>query len=260
MWTGIRSDGSAPGGDHLRRAARRTSSVWAARPSRPVSSCRTLSDSPTPCGPTSRDRVEVDPLARRLAHQVDRQLGVDEQVAPVVERGADAVAGVGGDEHPRERRRRLAGDERLAHPQPHPRRAGLRERALRGTGSPSPCGSRRPGRWGRTGARRPASGPGGGGPASSAATPSSIAQPPRDRARDRARRSPPASVMTASTSSTLRPGRTTSLGDGQRRERHRAQDLDRDPADQRPVGLDGTAEQRRGRPGVLRAADPTGRA
>src|SRR5918994_98879 len=43
-----------------------------------------------------RDRVEMHPLPRRLAHEVDRQLGVDEEMAPVVERGADAVAGVGG--------------------------------------------------------------------------------------------------------------------------------------------------------------------
>ena len=66
----------------------------------------------------------------------------------------------------------------------------------------------------------------------------------------------PASLITASTSSTLRPGRTTSRGDRERGERHGAQDLDRDPADEHARGLDGPAEQRRGRPGVLRAGVP----
>src|SRR5918992_3827941 len=45
---------------------------------------------PDPVRTDARDRVEVHPFAGRLAHEMDRQLGVDEQVLVVVERRADA--------------------------------------------------------------------------------------------------------------------------------------------------------------------------
>ena len=79
--------------------------------------------------PGARDRVEADPLAGRLAHQVDRQLRVDEEPAAEVERRADAVAGVGRHEHAGQRRVRLALDQRLAHAQPDLAGPGLQEPA-----------------------------------------------------------------------------------------------------------------------------------
>ena len=133
------------------------------------------------------------------------------------------------------------------------RRAGLEERPARGSGSPSRCGSRPPGPSGRTGAPRRASGPGGGGSSGTTTGSRIAAQPPRGRARDLARRRRRAAAPAPS--STLRPGRRTRRR-GQRRERDRAQDLDRDPPDEPAVALERGAEQRGRRAGVLRAGVP----
>ena len=50
--------------------------------------------------------------------QVHRQVRIDEDEVPVVERARDAVSRVGGDEHAGEGRDRLARDQRMAHAQP----------------------------------------------------------------------------------------------------------------------------------------------
>jgi hypothetical protein len=60
---------------------------------------------------------------------VNAQVGVDEDELAVVERAADAVAGVGRAQDALERRRLLAGDERHPHPQPDGRRSRLPEAA-----------------------------------------------------------------------------------------------------------------------------------
>ena len=95
---------------------------------RPRSSQSVVSASPTPS--TRVIGVQAHPLAVGRAQQVDGQLGVDEQVLAPVERGADAVADVGGDHEALQRRRLLALDERAAHAHPDRRRAGLEEAAV----------------------------------------------------------------------------------------------------------------------------------
>src|SRR4029450_992523 len=47
-----------------------------------------------------RDRVQADPVPLRHAVQMHAQVDVDEEVAGPVEGGADAVACIGGDQHP----------------------------------------------------------------------------------------------------------------------------------------------------------------
>src|SRR3954452_13156765 len=42
-------------------------------------------------------RLEADPLPKRPAEQVDRQVAIDEHVFGEIQRRADAVAGIGGD-------------------------------------------------------------------------------------------------------------------------------------------------------------------
>src|SRR5215216_362314 len=59
--------------------------------------------------------LEGDPLAGRGAEEVDGEVGVDEAPSLVVEGGADAVAGVGGDQDPAQRRGGLAGEQGVAH-------------------------------------------------------------------------------------------------------------------------------------------------
>src|SRR2546423_13314175 len=70
------------------------------------------------CAAQQRARVEADPLALRLALQVDREIGVDEQEAVEGQYGADAVAEVGRRHQPRQRRERLVCKQRMtqAHP------------------------------------------------------------------------------------------------------------------------------------------------
>ena len=183
-----------------------------------------------------RDRVEADPLADRHPVQVDAQVDVDEQVTRPVERRADPVAGVGRDQHPLQRSRLLAGDQRVAHPHPDTVAGpGLEEALRRRTGTPSPCGSRRPGRWRRT---APATAAGGvAGVAASGAVDAGEAGGQLDRRRASAPGRGPdqlarrRAASDAESSSTLRPGRTTSALTVQRRDRHRPQDLEGDPAD-----------------------------
>ena len=80
------------------------------------------------------------------------------------------------------------------------------------------------------------------------------------RPRARISTSPSASLSSASTICTRRPGRTTRASTATGADRHRAQDLEGDPADLELLGLrqplDLAAEQRRGRPGVLGARVP----
>ena len=130
-----------------------------------------------------RRRVEADPLAARRASEVDRQVDVDEDEAAEVERRADAVAGVGGDRDPLKRGRLLAGDERMAHPQPRGRRARPRELpgnepVLHGRVVADVCSV------GKNATSRPSAGPGGPRPA---AAPRRFPRPPiRARRRGRA--------------------------------------------------------------------------
>src|SRR5215218_10714299 len=60
-------------------------------------------------------RLQGDPVAGREAPEVDGEVGVDEAPVLVVEGGADAVAGVGGDQDPAQRGGGLAGDQGVAH-------------------------------------------------------------------------------------------------------------------------------------------------
>jgi len=60
----------------------------------------------------NRARVEAHPLADRKPVEVYREVRIDEQLARVVERHADAVARVGCREHALDRRRHFAGDDR----------------------------------------------------------------------------------------------------------------------------------------------------
>ena len=73
---------------------------------------------PTPSGSAQVVASRHDPFPAWKAAERDVQVGVDEQPAVVVQRGADAVAGVGGHQHPVARIRFLALDQR--HPHPHP--------------------------------------------------------------------------------------------------------------------------------------------
>ena len=84
---------------------------------------------PIPFGRGRVDGVDADPLALRHPLEVDGEVDVDEEEAAEVERGADPVADVGGDQGALQRRRLLAGDQRLAHPQPDGRRPRLEEAA-----------------------------------------------------------------------------------------------------------------------------------
>ena len=74
-----------------------------------------------------RRGVEAHPLARGLAVQVHRQLGVDEVPRRQVELARHAVAAVCHGEHPLQRARVLAGHEGVAQPGPDRGRAGLDE-------------------------------------------------------------------------------------------------------------------------------------
>ena len=108
------------------RAARRegrghrgaTSSACAPRATGPVRSLSTELASPAPPSAICVSRVEQHPLAHRLAQEVHGELGVDEQVAAPVEHVGGAVAGVGDDHHALARRRLLALDDRDPHARP----------------------------------------------------------------------------------------------------------------------------------------------
>src|SRR5207248_461185 len=75
--------------------------------------------------------VDADPLPLRHAEEVNGEIRVDEQVRPEVELCADPVPRVGGAQHARQRRDRLAFEERHAHPHPYRRGPWLGEGAAR---------------------------------------------------------------------------------------------------------------------------------
>ena len=118
-------DGSSPRPPEAQRSA--TSNVWRrfrsgrARPQHRVGQ-------PDAGRLRHRDRVEADPLALRHPVQVDGQIDVDEHEALVVER-RDLRCRSRPPSGPLQRRRLLAGDQRMAHPHPADAGAGLDERA-----------------------------------------------------------------------------------------------------------------------------------
>ena len=173
-----------------------------------------------------------DPLTRGQAPQGHRQVGVDEEQAAVVERRAHAVAGVRRDQHPVARRGLRALDQRHAHAHPGPRRTGLDVRAVheadlhRGVvadvlpgGKKSRGLGRRPGR--AAAARR-----------AGAASRSTASVRMRQAARSQI--SAPPLDSTPSTSSTLRPGRTTSADTSSRAIGTGREDLERDAREHAP--------------------------
>ena len=189
--------------------------------------------------------------------QVDGEVGVDEAPAPVVEGGADPVAGVGRRQHPGQRRRRLARDQRVAHAHPRRRRALLQERAghepdlhgrvvadvLAGREERRrPAGARPREPWRRD---QPAGQPQLGAPDAQRRGPHHLDLAGRQGRLDQLDAAP----------APQQPGRHPELGD-----RQRPRDLEGDPGHRQvvpvPEALHGTAQQRRRRPGVLQPRRP----
>ena len=90
--TGARCAPRAPVTGPARAASARSA------PAEPASSLSTASARPDAQRARPRHRVQADPLAGRLAREVDGELGVDEQEAAEVQRAAHPVARVRGDE------------------------------------------------------------------------------------------------------------------------------------------------------------------
>ena len=103
----------------------RRSSACAPRATGPDRSLSTEFASPAPPSAICVCRVQQHPLPHRLAQEVHRELGVDEQVAAPVEHVGGAVAGVGDDHDALARARLLALDERDPHARPDRRRPAV---------------------------------------------------------------------------------------------------------------------------------------
>ena len=134
------------------RGARRTATARTCRTAR-RRSCSTPLASPIPAAPETVCASSADPLARGLAMQVHRQLGVDEQ--PFLERKdrTQAVGEVGGRAGPHERRRRDARQQLATQANPG-------DRVTRAGRPADEDGSRsRPDRRGRRPRRTPATAP-----------------------------------------------------------------------------------------------------
>ena len=114
---------------------------------------------------------------------------------------------------------------------------GLDEAAARRAATPSPCGSRRPGRSGRTRPRSPARGRAA---ARRGRSPRRAGRRGAVRIRQALARtsgSPSSSRSSASISCTRRPGRTIRASTATGADRHRAQDLEGDAADLELLGV-----------------------
>ena len=179
--------------------------------------------------------------ADRLAQQVDGEVGVDEDRVVPVERGAHSVAGIG------RMKARCSGV--VSSPATSGTRGRIQTVAGPGStkppvtnGTPSPCGSRPPGRWRRTRPRPRRPGPAAAAPARPAAGRSPArARPGRGSARRPDRRA----SLEQLDAPPVAPARHSGTA---RRERHRLQDLERDPPDAqalaRLVALDRARHQR----------------
>ena len=235
-----------------------TRSVCSARPKRPRSSPRTDSAVALPrsCGRVTASTQTHSPSGRRSS--LHGQVDVDEDELAEVDRGADPVADVGGDQDALQGRRLLVPDEGVAHPQPGGRRADLGEAAgdeadlHRRVVALALAGREEAVRAGLARQRR--------------------ARRDRDRLGgevDRRRPQPPGprQHQDLAVDPQLRlqhlhppPGPHDPRLHLDRPDRDRAQDLEGDPADLEVLGfrqqLELAAEQRRRRPGVLGARVP----
>ena len=231
-----------------------TSSAWAERPTRPCSSYTSEAVRPTVPELRNASRLEADPLTHERAQQVHGQLGVEEGPLRGVERRGGAVGRVDAGQQPLEGRHLLAGEQRDQRPHPHRRGPGAGDRPvdpvpLQGVQVAAVPRRRRvlvvavgrPVRGRYAGAERPVA--------------------DRERPRLRPRDHPPRGVAELGLAQRDRPSGTQHRrGDREVRHGHRTEQVHREPADQPGAvllePLERPAEQRGGRPTVLRVLAP----